>query len=152
MRTLLLALVTAAAVQNQTNSANPASWARLLDRSVWIDIGLGRKLNALTPKQLVELRKCHEPTMAFQRSGRTWVQSFYAGIETRTIYASVTAEPDSAGTTVLFYTAGNREPTETLRIARMGDVLVEQTRGFRPRTFLKCDPPKSASSKPRPRE
>ena len=152
MRTLLLALVTAAAVQNQTNSASLASWARLLDRSVWIDIGLGRKLNALTPKQVLELRKCHEPTMAFQRSGGAWVQSFYAGIEMRTVYASATAETSSAGTTVLFYIAGNREPAETLHIAQRGDVLVEQTRGFRPRTFLKCDPQKPATSKPRPRK
>ena len=152
MRTLLLALVTAAAVQNQANSASLARWARLLDRSVWIDIGLGRKLNALTAKQVLELRKCHEPTMAFQRSGGTWVQSFYAGIEMRTIYASVIAKTDSAGTTVLFYTAGNREPAETLRIAQSGDVLVEQTRGFRPHTFLKCDPPRAATSKPRPKK
>ncbi|HEX3945645.1 MAG TPA: hypothetical protein VHW69_16320 [Rhizomicrobium sp.] len=149
---MLLALVTAVAVQNQTNSASPASWARFLDRSVWIDIGLGRKLNALTPKQVVELRKCQEPTMAFQQSGGTWVQSFYAGIEMRTTYSSATTKFDPAGSTVLFYMAGHSEPAETLHVAQSGDVLVEQTRGFRAHAFLKCVERKEAPSKARPRQ
>ncbi len=141
MRLLLLGFLTAAAAQAQTGSKSDAPLRQLLDRTVWIDIGLGRDLNRLTPKQITDLKRCREPTMAFQLSDGLWTQSFYAGIEMRTVYSSATRKTDLTGTTVLFYIAGHSEPAETLRIARSGDVLVEQTHGFRPHTFLKCDPP-----------
>ncbi|HEX3652554.1 MAG TPA: hypothetical protein VHU18_07015 [Rhizomicrobium sp.] len=142
-----LAALAIATAQSQSASDGSATLSRLLDRTAWIDIGLGRSLNAMTRAQVAELRKCPEATMVLQKSGSTWVQSFYAGLEMRTVYSSATAKPDPAGTTVLLYTPSHREPAETLRIALSGDVLVEQTRGFRPRTFLKCDPPKAAPAK-----
>lgn len=138
--TALLLFAAAAMPIGGVGGFDPAL-ARLLDRTVWIDIGLGRTLNALTPKQIAELRKCKEPTMALQESGEVWVQSFYAGIEMRTVYSSATRKVDPTGTTVLFYISGHSGPAETLRIMPGGDILVEQTRGFRPHTFLKCDPP-----------
>jgi hypothetical protein len=141
---LALAIATA---QSQSPSDDSATLTRLLDRTAWIDIGLGRDLKTLTPKQIGDLRTCREPTMAFQLSDGSWAQLFYAGIETRTVYSSASAKPDLAGTTVLLYMPGRPEPAETLRIVRSGDMLVEQTRGFRPRTFLKCDPPKAAPAK-----
>ena len=142
MRLILLTILAAATAQAQTGLTSEAQLRQLLDRTVWIDIGLGRSLKTLTPKQITDLRKCREPTMALQKSGAAWVQSFYAGIEMRTRYSSANVKTGLAGTTVLFYVSGHPEPAETLRIAPSGDVLMEQTRGFRPHTFLKCAPPK----------
>jgi hypothetical protein len=85
--------------------------------------------------------------MAFQKEGSGWVQSFYAGIEMRTVYPSAVLKNDAPAKTVLFYTAGSATPAETLRINEAGDGLVEQARGFRPHTFLKCSPPKAAPRK-----
>ena len=85
--------------------------------------------------------------MVLQKSGRAWTQSFYAGLEMRTVYSSATLKKDDAGATVLFYNASHREPAETLQLTRDGEVLVEKTRGFRPRTFLKCNP-KAETKKP----
>ena len=86
--------------------------------------------------------------MALQKSDGGWVQSFYAGIEMRTTYSLADMKTDPGGTTVLFYMPGHPKPAEILRIARSGDALIEQTRGFRPRTFLKCDPPKAPAKHP----
>jgi hypothetical protein len=143
MRLILLTFLAAATAQAQTGLTREAQWTQLLDRTVWIDIGLGRSLKTLTPKQIADLRKCREPTMALQKSGGVWIQSFYAGIEMRTTYSSANVKTRPAGTTVLFYTSAHPEPAETLRIAPGGEMLVEQTRGFRPHTFLKCSPPKA---------
>src|SRR6476469_3915614 len=140
MMSLALALLAAVAAHGENISSPDADIVRLLDRTVWIDIGPGRKLKTLTPHQISQLKKCKEPTMVLQKSGGAWTQSFYAGLEMRTVYSSATLKTEAAGTTVLFYTAGRREPTETLRIEPNGEVLIEQTRGFRPRTFLKCNP------------
>jgi hypothetical protein len=90
--------------------------------------------------------------MAFQLSSGSWVQSFYAGIEVRTTYSSATIKSDSVGSTVLFYTAGHSEPAETLHVTRRGDVLVEQTHGFRAHTFLRCAEPKETAPTRRSRQ
>jgi hypothetical protein len=134
-----LLLLTAIAAHHEPASGGDADVMRLLDGTVWIDIGLGRDVATLTPRQIAELRRCKDPTMAFQKEAGRWVQSFYAGIEMRTLYSSAALKNDSAGKTVLFYAADTRIPAETLHLA--GNVLVEQTRGFRPRTFLKCNQP-----------
>jgi hypothetical protein len=105
-------------------------------QTVWIDIGLGRDVAMLTPKQIADLRRCKEPTMAFQREEDGWVLSFYSGIEMRTVYASAMLKTELGRKIVLFYTAGRGTPAETLVLH--DDAAVEQTRGFRPRTFLKC--------------
>jgi hypothetical protein len=140
MMSLALALLAAAAAQGENISGPDADMVRLLDHTVWIDVGPGRSLKTLTPQQTAELQKCKEPTMVLQKSGGAWTQSFYAGLEMRTVYSSATLKKDDAGATVLFYVAGHREPAETLQLTPNGEVLVEQTRGFRPRTFLKCNP------------
>jgi|KBSMisStandDraft_5_1062788.scaffolds.fasta_scaffold333806_2 hypothetical protein len=148
MMSLALALLAAVAAHDENTSGPDADMIRLLDRTVWIDIGPGRKLKTLTPQQIAELRTCKEPTMILQKNGGAWTQSFYAGVEMRTVYSSATLKTEAAGTTILFYSAGHSAPTETLRLTPRGDVLVEQTRGFRPRTFLKCNPPKAETKTP----
>jgi hypothetical protein len=148
MRILLLALVASIAAQTQSDQ----QLTQLLDRTSWIDIGVGRSLGAMTTKQIVALRMCPEPTMAFQLSRGSWMQSFYAGLEMRTVYKSAVVKSDPAGRIVLFYTAGRADPVETLHLSRSGDVLVERTHGFRPRTFLKCNPARSAAPKSSPRK
>jgi hypothetical protein len=142
-----LFLLAAAATSIYQMPTSDADLVSLLDRTVWIDIGLGRKLANLTPGQIAELKRCKEPTMALEKSGGVWMQSFYAGIEIRTIYTSAVLKSDSAGETVLFYSAGKPTPAEILHISHNEDVAVEQTRGFRPRIFLKCSPPKAAGRK-----
>jgi hypothetical protein len=145
-REALLLLTTAATPANQM-AGSDAALERLLDRTVWIDIGLGRNLARLPPGEIAELKRCKVPTMAFDKSSGVWAQSFYAGLEMRTVYSSAVLRSDSFGKVVLFYTEGRGAPVETLHIAKTGDLLVEQTQGFRPRTFLKCSPPKGAQRK-----
>jgi hypothetical protein len=140
MMSLALALLAAVAAQGENVSRPDADMVRLLDRTVWIDVGPGRSLKTLTPQQTAELQKCKQPTMVLQKNGGAWTQSFYAGLEMRTVYSSATLKKDDAGATVLLYNAGHREPAETLQLTPNGEALVEQTRGFRPRTFLKCNP------------
>src|ERR1043165_6078416 len=140
-REALLLLAAAASPTGQT-AVSDAALLRLLDRTVWIDIGLGRSFAKLTRGQIVELKRCKEPTMGFEKSSGVWTQSFYAGLEMRTVYSSAVLRSDALGKVVLFYTAGRGAPVETLHIAKTGDVLVEQMQGFRPRTFLKCTPQK----------
>lgn len=140
-------LLIAAAVTPMHHVASVDDLVRLLDRTVWIDIGLGRKFATLTPRQVAELKRCKEPTMAFQKAERGWVQSFYAGIEMRTVYSAAVLKNESAGSTILLYVEARALPVETLSIAKTGDVLVEQTQGFRPHTFLKCSPAEPARPK-----
>src|SRR5690242_15472318 len=135
-----LLLLAAAATPVDQPARSDAALVRLLDRTVWIDIGLGRSLAGLTPGEIADLKRCKVPTMAFERSSGAWTQSFYAGLEMQTVYSSAVLRSDSVGTVVLFYTAGRAAPVETLHIAKTGDLLVEQTQGFRPHTFLKCSP------------
>lgn len=85
--------------------------------------------------------------MAFQKSAGGWVQLFYPGIEMRTVYASAEIRKEGATRTILFYGADNRTPAEVLHVAPANDSMVEQTRGFRPRTFLKCNLPEAAPRK-----
>lgn len=145
-REALLLLAAAASPAGQT-AVSDAALLRLLDRTVWIDIGLGRSFPKLTARQIAELKRCKEPTMAFEKSNGVWSQSFYAGLEMRTVYSSAVLKSDALGKVVLFYTPGRGAPVETLRVAKTGDLLIEQTQGFRPRTFLKCTPPKAARHK-----
>jgi len=139
---LLLFIATAIPVDRSFGS--DSDLVRLLDRTAWTDIGPGRQLGSLTSTQVAELKRCKQPTMAFQKTGRSWVQSFYAGIEMRTVYVSVALKEDGAAKTAVFYidVAGKPTPSETLHIDETGDVLVEQTPGFRSHTFVKCHPPK----------
>ena len=148
MLALALALLTAMAAHEKSVPGTGAELVRLLDGTVWIDIGLGRSLANLTPKQIAELKRCKEPTMAFEKTGEGWVQSFYAGIEMRTVYASAVLRNRAGGKTVLFYTAGNATPAEVLHFTKAADAMIEQTRGFRPHSFLKCSPLKPAPRKP----
>jgi hypothetical protein len=145
MLTFALAALVTAAAQVQSAHDSGATLTRLLDRTAWVDIGLGRTLKSMTGAQIAELRKCPQATMILQKSGGAWVQSFYAGLEMRTVYPSAAVKTGLAGTTIQFYTSGYPGPAETLRVAPGGDVLVEQTSGFRPRTFLKCVAPKPGS-------
>jgi hypothetical protein len=142
-----LLLLTAAMTPVDHTAGSDAAAVRLLDRTAWIDIGLGRSLASLTPGEIAELKRCKVPTMAFEKSGGGWTQSFYAGVEMRTVYSFAVLRSESVGKVVLFYTVGRAAPVEMLRIAKTGDLLVEQTQGFRPRTFLKCSPPKAARRK-----
>ncbi len=140
----LLLLFMATAIPVDRPFGSDSDLVRLLDRTVWIDIGPGRQLTSLTPRERADLKRCTQPTMAFQKTGRSWVQSFYAGVEMRTVYVSVALKNDGPAKTAVFYidVAGKPTPSEKLRINEPGDVLVEQTPGFRAHTFVKCDPPK----------
>ena|SRR5581483_9492839 len=124
-----------------------AKLVRLLDRTIWTDIGAGRDLAKLSAKERAELKRCKTPTMGFRKAGDSWEQSFYAGIEMRTVYSSAVLTSSAAGDTILFYMAGERRPVETVRLSPDGDVLIEQTRGFRPHTLIKCDLPEASPHK-----
>jgi len=124
-----------------------ADLSHLLDRTIWVDIGVGRDIASLSPQERTTLKRCTEPTMGFRYVGNAWEQSFYAGIETRTAYTSAVVTNRAAGKTIAFYMAGSRAPAETIRLSTDGDVLIEQTPGFRPHTLLRCNLPEPAPRK-----
>src|SRR3954452_17809926 len=101
-----LLLLTAAMRAVDHTAGSHAAAGCLLDRTAWIDIGLGRSLASLTPGEIAELRRCKVPTMALEKSGGGWTQSFYAGLEMRTVYSSAVLMSESVGKVVLFYTVG----------------------------------------------
>lgn len=112
--------------------------AQLLDRTVWIDIGIGRTLPSISPKELVQLKQCKEATMAFQKTDSGWVQTFYPGMTMRTAYVSAIAEANGGITTIRFFSAGRSAPAETVRLLNGNNVLVQEAPGFRAHTFVKC--------------
>jgi hypothetical protein len=122
---------------------------RLLDRTVWIDIGLGQTLGQLNSREIAALKTCKQPSMGFEITQQAIVQTFYAGVALRTNYASAATQSDRSGTTILLYLRGNSGAAETLHLSEGGAVLVQQTPGFRPHTFLKCvfPPEKPAGNK-----
>ena len=119
--------------------------ARLLDRTVWVDIGLGRTLVSISAKQIADLRRCKEPTMSFQKRKAGWVQTFYPGMAMTTTYNSAALAENDTATTISFFTSGKRAPTETVHLSKAADVLVQETPGFRPHTFVRCELPPSPS-------
>jgi len=119
-------------------AAAPADIVSLLHRTVWIDIGMGRTLESLSPKDIAALKRCKEPTMGFERRSDRWVQTFYAGIAMRTEYVTAAAEVNSGMTTIKFFSEGRSAPAETVRLLDGNNVLVQETPGFRSHTFLKC--------------
>jgi hypothetical protein len=119
-------------------AAAAADIAHLLDRTVWVDIGIGRTLPSLSAKEIAQLKRCKEPTMAFQKTDSGWVQTFYPGVAMRTAYASVLAETNGSATTIRFFSEGRSAPAETLHLLNGNSVLVQEAPGFRPHTFLKC--------------
>jgi hypothetical protein len=110
----------------------------LLDRTVWVDIGLGRTLGELSAKEIVSLKACKQASMGFQKTALGLAQTFYAGLALRTEYASARMRPDESGGTVFLFLPGSIRPAETLHLSRDTTVLVQQTPGFRPHTYLKC--------------
>ena len=75
--------------------------------------------------------------MGFLKSGNGIAQTYYSGIALHTEYASAVGKPEKAGTTIFLYSHSGRL-AESLRISKDETVLVQQTPGFRPHTFLKC--------------
>lgn len=118
--------------------AAPPDIGRLLARTVWIDIGVGRTLSSLSPREIARLKRCKEPTMSFEKTHSGWVQTFFPGIAMRTEYASAAVETNGATITIRFFSEGRAAPAETVRLQNGGAVLVQETPGFRPHTFLKC--------------
>jgi len=112
--------------------------AQLLDRTVWVDIGIGRTLQSLSVKEIAQLKRCKEPTMAFEKTESGWNQIFYPGIAMRTTYVSAAAEANGGSTTIRFLSEGRSAPAETVRLLNGNSVLVQETPGFRSHTFLKC--------------
>lgn len=131
MRALLFAAATAASVQSPDAQ-------KLLDRTVWIDIGIGRTLASLKPKEIAALKRCKEPTLYFEKSGNGLAETLYAGMTMRTEYPRATIAQQASTTTIVLYTLGSSRPAETLQLMKGGAVLVQQTRGFRPHTLLRC--------------
>jgi hypothetical protein len=125
-------------VAQTTILAGVPNIARLLDRTVWVDIGLGRTLVSISSKQIADLRRCNEPTMSFRKTEAGWVQTFYSGIAMTTTYISAREKQDEAGTTVFLYSLTRRAPAETIHLSKAGDVLAQETPGFRLHTFVKC--------------
>jgi hypothetical protein len=111
---------------------------RLLDRTVWIDIGVGRTAGQLSPKEMAALKLCKEPSMGFETTTGRIVQTFYAGMALRTDYASASMQSDRPGKTIVLFLPGNPHPAETLHLLKDGSMLVQETPGFRPHTFVKC--------------
>ena len=111
----------------------------LLDRTVWVDIGIGRNLASLSAKEVTELKACRTATMAFRKTDAGWEQIFYTGIETRTVYAFARLVKNGAEITIRFFTQGRLAPVETVRLLPRQNALVEETPGFRPHTFLQCN-------------
>jgi hypothetical protein len=112
----------------------------LLDRTVWIDIGIGRTLASLRPKEMAALKRCKEPTLYFEKSGDGLAETLYAGMTMRTEYPRVSVTQNAGTTTILVYAGNDPQPAETLQLTNGGSVLVQQTRGFRPHTLLRCAP------------
>ena len=133
MHSLLLAI----AIVVSTGSSRPDA-AALLDRTVWIDIGIGRTLAAMKPTEKAALRRCKEPTMYFEKTDKGVAETFYSGMMMRTEYtrASVTRNPERI--VILLFVSNDPKPAETLQLMNRETVLVQQTRGFRPHTLLRC--------------
>lgn len=110
--------------------------ASLLDRTVWIDIGAGRTLGSLSGREHAKLQACHTATIGFQKTAEGWAEVSYTGIEMRTLYASAALQQRGGTGTIRFYLPGRAAPAETVHVS--GDVMVEETPGFRPRTLLRC--------------
>jgi hypothetical protein len=121
-----------------TAASMPADVAPLLHRTVWVDIGIGRTLQSLSPKDVAMLKRCREPTMGFETRDGRWVQTFYSGIAMRTEYVRAMAEENSGTTTIRFFSQGRSTPAETVRLLKGNTVLVQEAPGFHPHMFLKC--------------
>jgi len=126
----------------------------LLDRTVWVDVGIVTNADTLSARRIAGLRSCPAVTMSFEKAIDGIVQVFYAGIATRTHYAPVRVSVDGKGRTISLYTAGNPMPAEVLHLSRDGTELVQDVAGFHPHTFLKCtawDAKPSGQKNPRAR-
>ncbi|HEY1963211.1 MAG TPA: hypothetical protein VGG69_12385 [Rhizomicrobium sp.] len=106
-----------------------------------MDIGIGQALATMKPKEIEALKRCKEPTLFFERSGNGLAETLYAGMTMRTEYPRVTLSRQHSITTIQFYAGGSSQAAETLQLVKDGTVLVVQTRGFRSRTFLRCNAP-----------
>jgi hypothetical protein len=112
---------------------------KLLDRTVWIDVGIGRTLASLTAKDIATLKRCKAPTLYFEKSGNGVAETLYPGMTMRTEYPRATTAQQAGKTTIVLYSLGSSQPAETLQLTNGGTVLVQQTRGFRPHTLLRCN-------------
>ena len=121
-----------------TVSVTEPNAQKLLDRTVWIDIGIGRTLATMKPKEIAALKRCKEPTLFFEKSGAGLAETLYAGMTMRTEYPHASLTRNGNGTVVLLYSANSSESAETLQLTPDGTVLTQQTRGFRPHTLLRC--------------
>ena len=119
--------------------ANLAVANSLLDRTVWVDIGIGRSLATMSPKEIAALKRCKEPTVYFERSANGLAETLYAGMTMRSEYLRMSLTQNGGRATILLYDTGSTQPTETLQLTNSGTVLVQQTRGFRRHTFLRCN-------------
>jgi hypothetical protein len=124
-------------------AAASAGWAapdarELLDRTVWVDIGVGRTLSAMKPKEIVTLRRCKEPTLYFEKTEIGLAETFLAGIAIRTEYIHVSLTRTAGKAIVLLYDGNSSKAAEALQLTNDNTVLIQQTRGFRPHTFLRC--------------
>ena len=122
-----------------TTLADLAIANSLLDRTVWVDIGIGRSLATMSPKEIAALKRCKEPTIYFERSGNGVAETLYAGMTMRSEYPRMSLKQNVGTIKILLYNAGSTQPSETLQLTNGGTVLVQQTRGFRRHTFLRCN-------------
>jgi hypothetical protein len=137
VRALLLAAI-AAAVGITSARAAETHPQTLLDRTVWIDIGIGRTLATMKPKEMAALKRCKEPTAYFEKMGDGLAETLYAGMSMRTEYPRIAVAPQAGRTNIQLYLAGNSQPGEILQLRNDGTVLVQQTRGFRPHILVRC--------------
>ena len=121
-----------------TVSAAEPNAQKLLDRTVWIDIGIGRTLATMKPKEIAALKRCKEQTLFFEKSGAGLAETLYSGMTMRTEYPHASLTRDGNSTVILLYGANSSQPAETLQLMRDGTALLQQTRGFRPHTLLRC--------------
>jgi hypothetical protein len=130
-----------------TTATFAATANSLLDRTVWVDIGIGQVLATMRPKEIAALKRCKEPTVYFERSGNGLAETLYAGMTMRSEYPRMSLTQDGGTTTILLYNEGSTQPSETLQLMNSGTVLILQTRGFRPHTLLRCNTWPSAAKK-----
>jgi hypothetical protein len=138
VRAVLFAVVAILIAIARAFPAEPDAWM-LLDRTVWVDIGIGKNPATMSRKAIAALKRCKEPTLYFEKMGKGLAETLYTGMTMRSEYPRMSLTRNVGTIKILLYNAGSTQPTETLQLISDGAVLVQQTRGFRPRIFLRCD-------------
>ena len=111
-----------------------------LDRTSWVDIGPGRGVAQLRPKEIAELRRCKTWTMYFRWANSVFQQTFVAGMTMSNTFAKVSASSIGGETIFILTPTGHVKPTDTLHLSKDEIELTQFSPPFRPHTYLRCAP------------